>query len=209
MVKVLLENGAEVNAKSDEGETPGMTAALRGEQEILEILLSLAADPKARDKYDTGLLELAAAGGHQDIVAKLKSLGLESKYPFHVAAGLGDEDAVRKFVSSGKPVDQLDGFGSTPLLFATISGKHKVFEYLLNKKADPKIVAKEGYTLMHAAAFAKDEKLISKLIDLGLDVNARYGEEGITPADVAHDSPEAVALIRLHGGKTSWELGRR
>ena len=78
----------------------------------------------------------------------------------------------------------------------------------MSKKADPKIVAQEGYTLMHAAAFAKDEKLISKLIDLGLDVNARYGDEGITPVDVAHESPHAIELLRLHGGKTSWELGR-
>ncbi|MFP6886699.1 MAG: ankyrin repeat domain-containing protein, partial [Opitutales bacterium] len=112
VVKVLLENGAEVNVRSDEGETPAMTAALRGEQEILEILLSLAADPKARDKYDTGLLELAAAGGHKAIVEKLQSIGVKSKYPFHVAAGLGDEKAIRKFLADGTPIDQRDGFGS-------------------------------------------------------------------------------------------------
>ena len=205
---MLLENGADVNAKSDEGETPAMSAVLRGEQEILEIFLSLAADPYARDKFDTGLLELAAAGGHAAIAKRLQSIGVKPKYPFHVAAGLGDEDAVRKFVSSGKPVDQLDGFGSTPLLFATISSKHAIFDYLLSKKADPKIIASKGYTLMHAAAFSKDKKLISRLIDLGLDVNARHGDEGITPVDVAQEDAEAVELLRIHGGKTSWELGR-
>ena len=208
VVEVLIENGADVNAKSDEGETPAMTAALRGEQEILEIFLSLAADPQARDKYDTGLLELAAAGGHAAIFEKLKAIGVKSKYPFHVAAGLGDEKTIRKLVSSGTPVDQRDGFGGTPLLFATISGKHEIFDYLLSKNADPKIVASEGYTLLHAAAFAKDKALISRLLDLGLDVNARHCEDGITPVDVAHEDDEAVELLRLHGGKTSWELGR-
>ena len=190
VVEILIENGADVNAKSDEGETPAMT------------------DPQARDKYDTGLLELAAAGGHADIFEKLKAIGVKSKYPFHVAAGLGDEKTIRKLVSSGTPVDQRDGFGGTPLLFATISGKREIFDYLLSKKANPKIVASEGYTLMHAAAFAKDKALISLLLDLGLDVNARHGEDGITPVDVAHEDDEAVELLRLHGGKTSWELGR-
>jgi ankyrin repeat protein len=112
-------------------------------------------------------------------------------------------------IASGTPVDQRDGFGATPLLFATISGKREIFDYLLSKKADPKIIASEGYTLMHAAALAKDKALISRLLDLGLDVNARHGDEGITPVDIAHEDPEAVELLRLHGGKSSWELGRR
>ncbi len=209
VVKLLLENGADVNAKTEEGETPAMTAALRGEQEILEIFLSLAADPKARDKHDTGLLELAAAGGHAKIVDRLKAIGVKTKYPLHVAAGLGDKGTLSKLLDKGTPVDLLDGFGGTALLFSTISGNREIFDFLLKKKADPKIVAVEGYTLMHAAAFSKDKELISRLLDLGLDINARFGDEGITPLDVAHESPEAVQLLRLHGGKTSWELGRR
>jgi ankyrin repeat protein len=208
VVKVLIENGADVHAKTEEGETPSMTAVLRGEQETLEIFLSLAADPQDQDKFGTGLLELAAAGGHEVIAKRLQSIGVKTKYPGHVAAGLGDENTVRKLLASGMPIDQRDGFGATPLIFAAISGKNEIFDLLLSKKADPNVIANEGYTLMHAAAFSKDKKLISRLIDLGLDVNARHGDEGITPVDVAHEDPQAVELLRIHGGKTSWELGR-
>ena len=41
VAEILLEDGADVNAETDEGETPAMTAALRGEKELLEILFSL------------------------------------------------------------------------------------------------------------------------------------------------------------------------
>ena len=52
------------------------------------------------------------------------------------------------------------------------SGKVDIVIFFL-VKADPKIEAKDGYTMMHAAAFLEEE-LVQLAYDLGLDINALW-----------------------------------
>ena len=78
---------------------------------------------------------------------------------------------------------------------------------LLSKGADPHLSAKDGYTLMHGAAFSGKKSLIRKGLSFGLEINSRYGPEGITPADVAEDEGPALPYLRSMGGRTAWELG--
>jgi len=208
-LEVLLEEGSDVDARTDEGETPGMTAALRGEKEILEILFALSADPHAKDVHGTNLIDLAGAGGHEAIVNMLRRIGVKNENPLHIAAGLGEEEKVRKLLQNGRKINEQDSFGATPLLIAMVAGQEKMVDFLLSRKADPKISAKEGYTLMHGAAFSGKKTLIRKALSLGLEVNPRYGSNGITPTDIAEDEGDALPYLRALGGRTAWELGRK
>lgn len=208
-LEVLLEEGAEVDARTDEGETPAMTAALRGEKDIIEVLFALSADPHAKDDHGTSLMDLAAAGGSEVVVKLLLQIGVRTENPLHVAAGLGDEQKIRKFLKNGRKVNELDSFGATPLLIAMVAGQEKMVDLLLSMKADPKISAREGYTLMHAAAFSGKKSMVRKALSLGFKVNARYGSGGITPTDVAEEQGDALPYLRALGGRTAWELGRR
>ena len=208
VLEVLLENGADVNARTDEGETPGMTASLRGEKETLEILLALSADPHAKDEHGTSLAELAAAGGHKPIFDMLLEIGVKVEHPLHVAAGLGDFKTVKEFLDKGEDVNARDGFGATPLILAAVAGREDMVDFLLERKADPTLPAKDGYSFMHGAAFSGKKSLIRKALSLGIEINARYGPDGITPVDVANEDTDAAAYIRAHGGRTGWELGR-
>ena len=204
--EVLLEDGADVNARTDEGETPGMTAALRGEKEMLEVLFALSADPHAQDSHGSNMLDLAAAGGHEDIVDLLSQMKVAQKHPLHVAAGLGKLERVKELLKNGHDVNEPDSFGATPLLIAVVSRKMDVVQFLLSRKADPKICAKDGYTLMHGAAFSGSKEMVKLALSYGLEVNPRYGKDGITPVDVAEDKQEALPYLRSFGGKASWEL---
>ena len=204
--ELLLEDGADVDARTDEGETPGMTAALRGEKEMLEILFALSADPHAKDIHGSNMLDLAAAGGHKEIVQLLSEMGVDLNHPLHVAAGLGDLKRVKVLLQNGYEVNQKDAFGATPLLISVVSGKTDVVEFLLSAGADPLIQAKDGYTLMHAAAFSGMKEMVRLALSFGLEVNPRYGSYGITPVDVAEDEKEALPYLRSLGGRASWEL---
>ncbi|MBT5717433.1 MAG: hypothetical protein HOI70_11020 [Opitutae bacterium] len=208
VLELLLEDGANVNARTDEGETPGMTAALRGEKEMLEILFALSADPHAKDIHGTNMLDLAAAGGHKKIVDLLKQMGVKNQNPLHVAAGLGDLKEVKKLLKQEKNINSRDPFGATPLIVAMVSGKEEIVDFLLSRNANPLISAKDGYTLIHAAAFSGKKSLVQKALSFNLDVNLRYGPDGITPVDVAEETGDALPYLRSLGGKTAWELGR-
>ncbi len=208
VLELLLEEGANVNARTDEGETPCMTAALRGEKDILEILFSLSADPHVKDNHGTNLIDLAAAGGHKSIVELLTEIGVMNQNPLHVAAGLGDLNEIKRLLNKGIPVNARDAFGATPLLIAMVSGKEDVIDFLLSKKANPHISAKDGYTIIHGAAFSGKKSLVQKALSYNFDVNSRYGPDGITPVDVAEETGDALPFLRSLGGKTAWELGR-
>ncbi|MDG1137957.1 MAG: DUF4836 family protein [Opitutales bacterium] len=204
--ELLLEDGAEVDARTDEGETPGMTAALRGEKEMLEILFALSADPHAKDDHGSNMLDLAAAGGHEDIVHLLSQMKVAKNHPLHVAAGLGKLELMKDMLKNGHNVNETDSFGATPLLIAVVSNKMEIVQFLLSQKADPKITAKDGYTLMHGAAFSGSKDMVKLALSYDLDVNPRYGKDGITPVDVAEDEKKALPYLRSLGGKASWEL---
>ena len=129
-----LEDGADVNAETDEGETAAMTAALRGEKDLLEILFSLSADPHAKDIHGSNLYDLASAGGHIEILDILESLQVKNNHPFHAAAGKGDLKTIKKMLKNGRSINEKDAFGATPLIIATVSGKIDIVKFLLGKK---------------------------------------------------------------------------
>jgi ankyrin repeat protein len=75
-VKTLLEQGADVNAKSPYGATGLFFAADRGNMEIMKILLDHGADVKVKDTfYGATAVTLAVNKGHVDIVTLLLSKG--------------------------------------------------------------------------------------------------------------------------------------
>jgi hypothetical protein len=75
-VKVLLEQGADVNAKSPYGATGLFFAADRGNMEIIRILIDHGADVKVKDTfYGASAVTWAAMKSHADVIKLLLSKG--------------------------------------------------------------------------------------------------------------------------------------
>jgi ankyrin repeat protein len=74
-VKVLLENGADVNAKDNDGGTALMWAARRGYVDVVVLLLVQRADVNSRNKNGETALMWAAREGNPDVVNLLKAHG--------------------------------------------------------------------------------------------------------------------------------------
>lgn len=74
-VKILLANGADVNAKDDEGRTALMTVAGEGHTGVAKTLLDHGADINTKDKDGKTALFLAEKSGHSQVVRILKEAG--------------------------------------------------------------------------------------------------------------------------------------
>jgi ankyrin repeat protein len=71
VVAVLVDSGADVNARQRHGWTPLQGAAQNGSLASVEKLLAAGADPAARNDDGVDALELARQAGHDAIVARL------------------------------------------------------------------------------------------------------------------------------------------
>ena len=207
VVQLLLEDGAEVDAMTDEKESPIMTATLRGQLEIVEILLALSADPHAVDAYGSNLMDLAGASGNVKLAELFQEVGVKTVNPLHLAAGTGDFKTVENLLQAGRSINEQDSFGATPLLVATVAGREDMVDFLLDRSANPLIEAKNGYSLLHGAAFSGKKSLVRKMLGFGLEVNQRYGPDKITPTDVGEEESEGLIYLRSMGGRSAWELG--
>ena len=74
MARVLLENGAPVNAQTDVGTTALMFAAAFGHVEVVRFLVENGADIHIQNGYNYTALSLAEERGHQEVVDFLRSL---------------------------------------------------------------------------------------------------------------------------------------
>ena len=68
IVRMLLDKGADPNAKSQSGSTPLHTVAFTGDRESLDVLMKHGADPAIKNNDGKTAAEIARERGHQEIV---------------------------------------------------------------------------------------------------------------------------------------------
>jgi ankyrin repeat protein len=71
IMQLLIDHGADVNARQQLGYTALHTAAQLGDQIMLDLLLAAGADPRAAGEDGKTPADLAAAHGHTDIAKRL------------------------------------------------------------------------------------------------------------------------------------------
>jgi uncharacterized protein len=81
VIPVLLEAGADPNAKTSLGITPLMEAAETGDEEIVFMLVKAGADLKVRDKYDHDAAYYAFMAGNKELGVALRDLAAVQPTP--------------------------------------------------------------------------------------------------------------------------------
>jgi ankyrin repeat protein len=77
IVKLLLENGADINLPSNGNYTPLISAVRNGHLETVKLLLENGPDISVPNNYVCGLLNSAAKNGHLEIIKLLLENGTD------------------------------------------------------------------------------------------------------------------------------------
>lgn len=137
-VRHALEQGVDVNAADESGNTPLMLAAYNGHTEVVRRLLETGADLRAQNTEGRTALMFAATGSFSETVEVLLEAGADPNVTGEVegwsalmfAAAEGRPEVVRTLLEYGADPSMTDNDGDTALAFAQDNGHSEVAEVL-------------------------------------------------------------------------------
>ncbi len=222
-MKLLIDSGAEVNARSSGGATALMWAA--ADLAKVRLLLERGADVNAVSETGRSALHLVAMSDQSaDVVRLLLARGADARATDKeqmttvLAGAVGnDTDTIRQLVAAGANVNTSSIFGNTPLMAAAGQGNHDAVTLLLASGADVNAVAAEPggrvkngivalgrFTPLILGSAYGPVEIVKALIDAGADVNATEAR-GMTPLvySVAtdHGDLEIVKMLIARGAR--------
>lgn len=174
VVRLLLDNGADVESKGPYGKTALYKAATYGHEDVARLLLEHGADVESKDHDRTTALHRAAGNGHVAVA--------------------------RVLLEHGAQIEAKGNYGKTALYLAVQNVHVAVARLLLQKAADTQTQSSDGNTALHSAARAGHEGITKLLLSNESNVNVR-DSNGKTALDVAAwgDHEAVVQLLLEHG----------
>ena len=178
VAEVLLQNGAAIDAKGDNGGTPLHNAAFANACEVAEVLLRNGAKVNAKDE-----------GGDT---------------PLHNAAFANACEVAEVLLQNGAAIDAKGDNGGTPLHYVAFANACEVAEVLLRNGAKVNAKGEGGITPLHYAASVESVEaydaceVAEVLLRNGAKVNAET-DFGYTPLHFAEG--KTAQLLRRYGGR--------
>jgi ankyrin repeat protein len=158
----LIQEGADVNAKTEKGVTPLMAAVENNKRNIVRLLLGAGADIESKnDKGQTALM-LASMRGADEFESLYRPGDIAA--PRISPASLRPADTVRLLLEGGAKSDTPDDFGATALMYASDAKK---IALLLRHGAKIDAQDKNGRTALMAAALECNIAATQALLENG------------------------------------------
>jgi len=207
IVKLLISNGADVNAKDSTGYTPLMYAIWSEKTETAKLLINNGADVNAKDSTGYTPLMYAIWSEKTEMAKLLISNGADVNAkdstgytPLLLASCSGNLDIANLLIDMGANINVRGNDKSSPLLQASAANYHKLSILLINKGADVNAQNASGATVLH---YTNSPVLIKCLLDRNADTTLK-NEQGWTALRKAvyEKNVGKVALIRK---KTDWQ----
>ena len=192
-VKESIKSGTDINMKNDYGLTPLINASNNGNLNVVKYLIKNGADLTIKNSQANRALNNAIKNNHINVVKYLISNGIDinaevlSERALNVASMIGNIDMVSLVLKSGADINAKDGYNSTALMSASISGLNQnidIIRLLVGKGADINIKNSSGKTALWLAVMEDHQEIVPVLIELGADIDIK-DNEGVTMIDTA------------------------
>ena len=190
--RILLEHNAEVDLRSNNGDTPFLSVWKSGRNaDILQLFLDYNADVRVRDDEQYAPLHFAAENGLLELAQTLLERNVEvdpqtedGRTPFLGALQYGHPDIARLLLGHNAKVHVHDKKDYTPLHFAAINGLLEVAQILLERNADVNSQNNHGSTPLLLASEYGYPDVVQLLLDYKADLYLR-DSDGDTPLHCA------------------------
>ena len=192
-VKVLLEGGADIEAKNDKGHSPLLNASMSGALDVVKVLVRAGAGVCVTDNRGAICLSLAAHHGHTETVRTLLCMPeVDLKHVDNTGATalsravLGKRaDVVEVLIDAGADIDVTNENGRSPLLLASMSGHLDIVKMLVEAGAGVCVTDNKGDTCLIVAAVFGHIETVRYLTSLPeVDVN-HANQRGYTALQIA------------------------
>ncbi|KAL8659664.1 MAG: hypothetical protein Q9202_007017 [Teloschistes flavicans] len=199
-----LPQNCQIDEATHMGTTALINAASCGHNDLVNLLLSMGADPKKKNWYGTALHCAAEADQVQaihtlcEVHVDVDILDDHGRTPLFCAAESGHIDALRALLGRGANVDSYCCGRGSVLHEAILQGAMvDVIHILLAYHANPNILDAEGLSPLHRIARRDEaEQVVQMLLKYGADVNG-HGKDGSTPLQHAALA-DNTGLVRLY-----------
>lgn len=212
VVSYVLQHGANVNATTKTNSTPLRAACFDGHVEIVKYLVENTADIEVANRHGHTCLMIACYKGHYDIAkylieieADVNRKSVKGNTALHDCAESGSLDIMKLLLDHNARMD-VDSYGMTPLLVASVTGHTHIVEYLISRTdlVSPKDKI-DALELLGATYVDKKRDMLGALKFWKLAMKERYEDDIMKITKPAQQSPiaayensvEVTSLIQL------------
>jgi uncharacterized protein len=201
-VRNLLAAGADPNRSSQQQETALHLAAIEGDLDLIQLLLSHGATTDTITSWGDTPLVLATLHGHTAAVAKILANrpDLAAHHQGDTAFGLAvvnrDAEIARLLLAQGVTPDRILKDGQTPLIIAAMQGEVELVRALIAAKAHLNLRDETGATALLWATHRQYHPIMELLLSAGAD-RTHKNHGGLTALDLAEINQDGLAIDLL------------
>lgn len=200
MMKLLIDNKANINYTDENGFNPLNIAIESGDMELTKFLITNGANVNSLMQDGVSLIGYAIAQNNMDLLQILIENGANVNYtngdswadtPLMTASRLGLDNVVRILLTRNADINSVDMNGNTALHTAALNSQLSVVKLLLEKNPNLDIQNKVGNTALHLAVISGNIDIVGELVLKGANTRIR-NNDGKYPRDIARANNSAA-----------------